>query len=202
MAYPAATRAAVAFPLSMRASQERYRSSLPPPLQLDDIRRSRTGLNGMRGPCVQSSGLFPGEFVSLINRSDASQLRCLVRQQHVNHNRIEAESRQCRNARAPQIVQAPRRNFGAEPRHRFIERGFRPRETGNRRLACRGEDQVTPLNALHGPQNRTGRLNQVNVMRPATLHPRGRDPPRREIVGDLAPSHPSDFIASLQGESG
>src|ERR1700730_4934493 len=167
VAYPAATRAAVAFPLSMRASQDWYRSSLPPPVQLDDIRRSRTGVNDMRGPCVQSSGLFLGEFVPLINRSDASQLPRLVRQQLVNHDAIKAEARQRRDTRAPKIMQTPwRRSFqlglgldlASDPCHRRIERGFSLGETGNRRRAGRAENQVAPLDSRYGPQNGAGGL--------------------------------------------
>src|SRR5260370_8110585 len=66
----------------------------------------------MSGPCIERRRAVAGEIMALIHGGYTAQLCRLVRQQLIDDDAVKAESAQRRNARSPEIMQAPR-----NPRH-------------------------------------------------------------------------------------
>src|SRR5260370_29974103 len=61
----------------------------------------------MSGPCIERRRAVAGEIMALIHGGYTAQLCRLVRQQLIDDDAVKAESGQRRNARSPEIMQAP-----------------------------------------------------------------------------------------------
>src|SRR3984893_14791663 len=113
----------------------------------------RIDAEDVSGPCIERRRALAGEVVSLVDGGNPEQFGRLMGEDLVNHDRIEAEPCQGRDARAPQIMKAPRGKryglasrllslFGSRIHDRRVKRRLGSRDPGNRGLASGAEYEL------------------------------------------------------------